>query len=93
MKRLAKVLLVHWEDITEAGGWHMADGAEEESVAPAQCYSTGIRVKETKDYLYIAGTFGQISRSDPQWGTLSVIPKGCIKSVKTVKVFEIGRND
>lgn len=93
MKRLAKVLLVHWQDMTEGAGWFPADGEEEESVFAAQCFSAGIKVKETKEYLYLAGIFGQTPHdSCSQWGMLTVIPKGMIKSIKVVKVFEMGRN-
>ena len=79
-----KILKVTFEDITEMPGWHPADGHEEQHIQPVQCVQVGFKVKEDKKNLYMSPMFGGSMNQDGSnsWGSLMVIPKGCIRKIE-----------
>ena len=74
-----KAIAVEWNDITEQSGWHSQD--EHKDMRPLYCFSVGFLVDETDDYIVMSDTYG-IGQDENRWGTVTIIPKGCIR-IKT----------
>lgn len=66
-------VFIEWWDSREAHGWIEP---EEADLSPAVCRSVGWIVKETDEYIALAGTW---SPSIDEVTALLAIPKGCIR--------------
>ena len=75
-------VLVHWMDITSFElPWASKDEASD--LAPTQMWSSGVILKDTPDYLVLAGTVDPCG--DGSYGNVNAIPKGCIKSIRVLR--------
>ncbi len=67
------LVLVRWEDIISETGW-----CNPEEVSCPVFETIGYLIKDTKKYLVICDTV-------PDYGTVTVFPKGCVLEVRDVK--------
>ena len=77
------LVMVHWSDITG----HDTPWVQPEDVlemTPASMVTVGVLVKLTEGYLTIAGTW-EIG-SEPQYGNVNCIPRGCVVSLTELTV-------
>lgn len=75
------LLLVDWIDITgnDEKPWMTLEEAQ--AFTPAPMTTVGFLIRETPDFLTLCSTLGQ-----EEAGNLNCIPKGCIKSKKTISL-------
>lgn len=79
-----KIVEVIWVDIEElAGGWHDLDEVEEHvnNEKGRTVKMVGYLLEEDEEKL----TLSDSKMGDNFYGTINVIPKGCIKEVKELK--------
>lgn len=69
------LVMVKWWDIT-GNDTPWIDPEDARGMTPASMVSVGVVVKLTDDYLTLAGTWE--SGSEPQFGNVNCIPRGCI---------------
>jgi hypothetical protein len=84
------LVMVEWSDITG----HDTPWVEQEDVlemTPAPMVTVGIVVNLTEDYLTIAGTWE--SGSEPQFGNVNCIPRGCVRNLTELLVPLEGQGD
>lgn len=78
--RLPKQVCVVWKDIVATCRWMDDESIEE--IATEVCMSLGFVAKETKETLWLAGTFSP--EGDDKWTGVIAIPKGCIVKRQTL---------
>ena len=79
-----KIVEVTWVDIEElAGGWHDLDEVEEHvgNVAGRTVRMVGYLLEEDEEKVTLADS----KMGDNFYGTINVIPKGCIVEMTTIK--------
>lgn len=74
--KLNKYYKVEWVDATSHAGW-----TEIADLALSEITSLGKLVKETKEYIALAGSFGET-----QVNNTMVIPRAWVKKVKELKI-------
>lgn len=78
---MMRIVEIDWVDSAAAGGqWECLDTARDMSLA--SCHSVGYIVTKTKDRVVIAQNLG---RSWQSVMNVTVIPRGCIKSIRVIK--------
>ena len=74
---LHKIVLVEWEDSASWKGWRERNNCKE--LLPAICFSAGFLVKSNKKCVGISNSLGECTIGDT-----IVIPRSCIKKIKTL---------
>lgn len=78
-----KPVEVVWVDIEElSGGWHDQDEVDKfiSEVKNRTVTHIGYLYEEDDDYIVLADSF-----AGGDYGTLNIIPRGCIKSIRELK--------
>ena len=83
MKR-PQLVIVHWDDITSHQGWFPRTGTEDQDAPLLDCQSAGYLVKKTKTKVILADTYAIGVEPEERWGSLTVIPLGCVKKIIVV---------
>jgi hypothetical protein len=73
-----QLVLIEWQDIQSWAGWH-GDLVEAGEAKPLEVTTVGYLVKKTKDTVVI-------SDSSPHIGNVTVFPRGCIRSIRPLKL-------
>ena len=77
-------VLVHWLDITSfEQPWASKEEAEE--LMPAEMWSAGVLLKDLPSHVVLAGTIGPGTGDDLSYGNVNSIPRGTVKSIRTLK--------
>ena len=74
-----KIELIEWVDAITSDPWVSLDDAFE----PMSCFTTGFILKETPDYIVLAGTYG-VQDGDNQVCSRIAIPTGWIKKREVI---------
>ena len=82
--------MVEWSDITGHDTPWVEPG-EVLEMTPAPMVTVGVVVNLTEDYLTIAGTWE--SGSEPQFGNVNCIPRGCVRNLTELLVPLEGQGD
>ena len=78
VKELTEKVEIEWVDAYEMeSGWHTIEEAEK--ATPPTVFSLGYVVKETKEFIIIAGDKGR--KGDSDCGRVQVIPRNWIKKI------------
>lgn len=77
-------VLIHWLDINSfEQPWASKEEAAE--LLPAEMWSAGILLKDQSSHVVLAGTIGPGNEGEQSYGNVNSIPRGVIKSIRTLK--------